>query len=313
VRTIGANLLSAAALSTFLGQVHAPAAIAGSSEVTLIADAARCGIAQRGAVAVAALGGLPVVTVSANEQPVTLILDTGAERTVLTAAAAKRIDAQTPRIEFQRQLHGIAGALSTGEVELRSFNIGAVAIPWRRAVVVPSVPASIEGLLGVETLSDFDIDLDMPRQRLGLYQKQTCSTAVPAWTGSHTGIETGESRGRHLFFPLLLDDHPVVAFVDTGSQRSVLAARAAYAVGLTDAALARDRSVTLQSAAAAQVTGHLHRFSRLAIGAEVIRDPEVVVSNLQLADADMIIGMDIIGSRRLWLSYGSHKIFLSSR
>jgi hypothetical protein len=61
------------------------------------------------------------------------------------------------------------------------------------------------------------------------------------------------------------------------------------------------------------VTGHLHRFSKLAIGAEVIRDPEVVVSNLQLADADMIIGMDIIGSRRLWLSYGSHKIFLSSR
>jgi predicted aspartyl protease len=283
----------------------------------LIADAARCGITQRGTVAVAVLGGLPVITVSANEQPVTLIIDTGAERTVLTAAAVKRIDAQTPRIEFQRQLHGIAGALSTREVELRSFNIGAVAIPWRRALVgpitVPSAPASIDGLLGAETLSDFDIDLDMPRQRLGLYQKQTCSTAVPAWAGSHTGIETGESRGRHLFFRLLLDDHRIVAFVDTGSQRSVLAVRAAYALGLTDAELARDRPVTLQGAAAAQVTGHLHRFSKLAIGAEIIRDPEVVVSNLQLADADMVIGMDIIGSRRLWLSYGSHKIFLSSR
>src|SRR5258706_4334427 len=78
-RTIGANLLSAAALSTFLGQVHAPAAIAGSSEVALIADALGCGITQRGTVAVSAVGGLPVITVSANEHPVTLILDTGAE------------------------------------------------------------------------------------------------------------------------------------------------------------------------------------------------------------------------------------------
>ncbi len=317
LRTIGAKLLSAATFSIFLGQAHASAASPGSVEFAVVADTPGCGITQRGTVAVSSLSGLPVITLLANGHPITLILDTGAERTVLTAAAVQRINAQSPRIEFQRQLHGISGVLSTREVELRSFNVGAVAIPWRRALVapitLPNVPASIDGLLGAETLSDFDIDLDMPHQRLGLYQKQTCSTAAPAWAGSHTGIETGQSRGRRLFFPLLLDDHRIIAFVDTGSQRTVLAARAANAFGLTDAALERDRPLTLQGAATVQLAGHLHQFSRLAIGAEVIRDPEVAVSNLQLADADMVIGMDLIGSRRLWLSYGSLKIFLSSR
>jgi predicted aspartyl protease len=315
---MGASLLSAATLSAFaLGQALAPAATPRSGEVALAAETFGCGITQRGTVAVSALGGLPVITLSANGQPVTLILDTGAERTVLTAAAVQRINAQSPRIEFQRQLRGIAGVLSTREVELQSFSVGAVAIPWRRAVVapitLPNVLAAIDGLLGAETLSDFDIDLDMPHQRLGLYQKQSCSTAAAAWAGSHTGIATGQSRGRHLFFPLLLDDHRIIAFVDTGSQRTVLAARAAHALGLTDAVLARDRPITLQGAATGQLAGQLHRFSKLAIGAEVIRDPEVAVSDLHLADADMVIGMDLISSRRLWLSYGSLKIFLSSR
>src|SRR5437870_3116839 len=61
-----------------------------------------CGTRRIGEISIATVGRTPLITVSANDTPVTLILDTGAERTVLTPAAAERIRAQPPRITFQR-------------------------------------------------------------------------------------------------------------------------------------------------------------------------------------------------------------------
>jgi hypothetical protein len=42
----------------------------------------------------------------------------------------------------------------------------------------------------------------------------------------------------------------------------------------------------------------------------VVRDPEIIVTDLKLSDADLVLGVDFLSSRRLWLSYGSHRIFL---
>ena len=71
--------------------------------------------------------------------------------------------------------------------------------------------------------------------------------------------------------------------------------------------------MTVLGAAAEQLDGHVHRFSQLAIGTEVIRDPEIGVTDLRLSDADLVLGVDFLQSRRVWMSYGSQQIFLSRR
>ena len=259
-----------------------------------------------------------MVTLTANGHAVTLILDTGAERTVLTPDVAERIGAQRPRIEFQRRLHGIAGDLPSREVELRSFAAGAVAIPWRRVLVAPVkmakiFPTPLDGLLGADSLSDFDIDLDLPRHQMTFYQRQSCETAAPNWTGPYISVSTGRSRGEHLFFPAQLDGHRLTAVIDTGSQVTVLATASARALGVTNEQLSKDRSVTTQGVAGEPRSARVHRFARLEIGSLIVRNPEVVVADLNLNDADILLGVDFLRSRRLWLSYGSRRIFLSSR
>jgi len=42
-------------------------------------------------------------------------------------------------------------------------------------------------------------------------------------------------------------------------------------------------------------------------------DPEIVVADMKLREADLVLGVDLLSSRRLWLSYGSRRIFISSR
>jgi predicted aspartyl protease len=283
-----------------------------------IAAAGGCGAVRLGETTVATLRNAPIVTLSANGVPVTLVIDTGAEGTILTPAAAQRIGAQRPRIEFQRQLHGLAGTLQTSEVELRSFTVGDVAIPWRRVRVAPVNVANVfsgplDGVLGADSLSSFDVDLDLPGHRMALYEKQTCPGAAPAWTEPYTRINAGRSRGDHLFFPVQLDGHRTDAFVDTGSQFTVLSTQAALALGVGATVLARDRVATVRGAAAEQLAAHVHRFSQLEIGTETIRNPEIIVTDVRLSDADLVLGIDFLRPRRIWLSYGSQQIFIMRR
>ncbi len=314
--------------ATWLGAVTAALApaVGYSSEpsrpsaVSLAADAVGggCGTSRIGEITVATLRNAPIVTLSANGTPVTLLLDTGAEWTILTPAVAKRIGATTPRIEFQREIRGLSATLGTREVELRSFTAGAVAIPWRRvrvaAVNTPSIfSGPLDGVVGADTLSNFDIDLDLRRHQLAFYTKQTCPTAAPAWKEPYLRIAAGRSFSNRLFFPVQLDGHRLAAFIDTGAQLSVLSTRAAAALGVTEAVLARDRATVTLGAAAERLNSHVHRFTRLELGSEVVRSPEFVVADFKLSDADLVLGIDFLGSRRVWWSYGSQQIFLSRR
>lgn len=248
--------------------------------------------------------------------PVDFLLDTGAERTVLTPAAAQRIGAQPPRIEFDRRMHGIAGSLPIREVELRRFTIGGVAIPWRRIAVAPATLPSVffgplDGLLGADVLSFFDVDIDLPRHRMILHEQPSCPFAAPDWAEPFVAIDTGRSAGEHLFFPVHLDGRAIVAIIDTGAKITTLSTKIAMALGVSDAMLARDRSITLRGAAGESVTARVHRFSQLEVGRDATHDPEIAVATLNLRDADLVLGFDFVSSRRMWLSYGSHRIFLS--
>ena len=284
----------------------------------VVAAAGGCGTARLGQTTVATLRNAPIVTLLANGMPVTMLLDTGAETTILTPGVAKRLGAQRPQVEFDRQLRGVAGSLQTSEVELHNFAIGGVAIPWRRVRVAPINVASVfsgplDGVLGADSLNSFDIDLDLPNNRITFYSKQTCPGAAPAWTEPYIAIAAGRSKGDHLFFPVQLDGHKINAFIDTGSQSTVLSTSAALALGLTPVLLARDRAAILRGAGPEELSGRVHRFARLEIGGEAIRNPEIIVAGLNLSDADLVLGIDIVRSWRIWLSYGAQKIFLLRR
>src|ERR1700726_2435284 len=88
-----------------------------------------CGTIRLAETAVAMLDNQPIIKVFANSATVLLLLDTGAEATVLTPAAA-----QQARV-MGRQMHGITGDIPAGELELRSFTIGGVEMPRKRVRV----------------------------------------------------------------------------------------------------------------------------------------------------------------------------------
>jgi predicted aspartyl protease len=274
-----------------------------------------CGTIRLAETSVAILGNQPIVRVFANSTAVLLLLDTGAEATVLTPGAAQRIGAQHARVELRSQMHGITGDIPAGELEVRNLTIGGVEILRRRVRVGPieivnALSGPLDGVLGADILHSFDIDLDLPERRMILYQGQSCASASPAWAQPYARIAAGRSPSNRLFFPVQLDGRRISALFDSGAQFSVLSTRSALALGVNEAVMARDPSVTVRGADGQQLRAHAHRFFRLEVDGEVIRNVEIDVTEISLNEADLMLGIDLLGSRRIWISYGSQQLFL---
>ena len=145
-----------------------------------------CGIRPFAEVPVAVSQNTPLVQARINGNPVTLLLDTGAERVLLTQDAVKRLGLT---IDTSRSFteSGAGGAFSSFAAQVRDFEFAGLAIPDHPVSALPyALPANsrepVDGLLGVTVLSAFDIDMDLPKQKMILYGGLVCSdTVIPPW------------------------------------------------------------------------------------------------------------------------------------
>jgi predicted aspartyl protease len=232
----------------------------------------------------------------------------------MTAAAAQRLGVES-HYEYPRRMRSLDGAVASGDARLRSLGLGETALANFRVLVGPVLlpgPAGkpLDGLLGADFFSSFEVDLDLVHDRMVLYGGLPCAIAAPPWSHPYTTISVNRSLHDHLFFPVNLDGHRLAAFIDTGAEVSAVDAAAALALGVTSAALNRDPVANLRGAGSEVVASRVHRFARLEIGGEALRHPVIAVTNLRLQDADLVLGIDFLRLRRVWLSYGSRRIFL---
>lgn len=266
---------------------------------------------------VTSLGNIPIVTAHINGGTADFLFDTGAERSIMTAAAAKRLGVAA-HFEYARRMRSLGTAVSGGDARLSSFRLGGMPVGNFSILVGPvALPAiggkPIDGLLGADFLGDYEVDLDLPHGRITLFTPPLCPMTAPPWGGSYATIEANRSLHDRLFFPVRLDGHSLSALIDTGAQLTTLDAESAAAVGVTGAALARDPITTLRGAAAEPVNSRAHRFAELQIDGELLRDQTILVTSLGLQDADLVLGADFLRWQRVWLSYASHRIFLEPR
>lgn len=121
------------------------------------------------------------------------------------------------------------------------------------------------------------------------------------------------TAARNFRIPAMLDGQPVVATIDTGAANTLVDRRAALRLGVTEAALAADQGVAGHGVATADATIRVHRFNRLQIGAETATDPVLGVVDLPTQAGDLLIGMNYLRGRKLWLPLSSQRIDISVR
>jgi predicted aspartyl protease len=280
--------------------------------VVTSAAAADCGSKASVGLPITFVSDLPVISLMVRNEPVSFILDTGAERTIIAPALAKRLHLRQDRA-YPRQLRSLGGAVTGGDVELPGLAAAGVALPNFGAWVGADLPpiAGVDGLLGADILSRFDVDLDLPHDYVRLYDNPACSPAQ-VWHQPYTAIAANRSLHDRLFFKALLDGQPIAAVFDTGARRSVLDTRAAGVAAGAGRMVDAGPAIALHGMGG-NVEGHMYRFRQLRLAGEQVADPALVVAPLDLEDADLLLGVDFLRTRRVWLSYRSHRIYLTTR
>ncbi len=244
--------------------------------------------------------GYPIVPAVIAGRSVTLLLDTGAQGMLVTPEAAASLALP---LRGMVPMFGTGGSREARVVLLPGLRLGDTPMPDQLAPVAPlpvdfRLQPPLAGLLGASLLSAFDLDIDVPAGRLTLYLPSECE---PPFRGAVLPLEV-TPRGEP-FVPVLVNGQPLLALLDTGTRATILSDATARRLGV---------QAPVSANVAEGVDGERraigHTRVRLAIGDVPAVETPVSVSALQLDRGDMLLGLDAIVQRRVWLSYARGRV-----
>ena len=273
-----------------------------------------CRITHVADIPIQMVGNVPLVDVRINDHPAKLLLDTGAETVVIRDTSFDRLDL---RRNYQALTYstGIGAQTSNWPTQPAAVALGSITLPPAPLFVsvipihLPG-PDQLDGLLGSQVLSGYDVDVDMPARRLGLYERRLCPDGPPPFAGASNTVPAEGNRAYKLTVPITLDGVVITAQLDTGASRTLVDTQAA---GLTDADLAGDRGLQVAGVGPVGLSMRLHRFKQMQIGSDTVERPLLVVGALRRNGYDALFGTDYWRTHRVWISYGSRRVYIGPR
>jgi hypothetical protein len=274
---------------------------------------------------------LMTVAASVDDRPVKLVVDTGAIPTQLWAATVKKLD--YPADIGRQRYMDLAGRYSEGGTLVSKF---ALASMWtgRNSLHVSPDPgqphADSDGLLGLDMMQRFDIDLDFAHQELNYFTPETCKGAGIYWNPQTiTSVQMVNYAGL-VYVPVTLDGEIIVALLDTSADRTFLnPAVASKYFGLTADSLEAGNV----SEGGALIKVGVHKFSHLTFGGLTANNPEIAIPfdvltqstrefhaskvardrfNLSEIMPDMVIGMDMLKYSHLYISFQNQRVYIAA-
>jgi predicted aspartyl protease len=260
---------------------------------------------------------LVLAPVSINGQPVPAIIDTGAQVSAITESAVTRLGLLGD--PFHSSL--LAGVGGEGTVqndaivdrfELAGYDPGSGHYP------VFAIPFDSKGheplgaLVGDDMLSHFDIDLDVANGKAILYDPDRCEAPPPEWRANAVSVPLTRSfQSGRLAVDVKLDGHDLRAMIDSGAAFTVLDLPAAERLGVTREVLSHDPGGEGAGAAGVAFHGTMHSFRTLEIAGERFDGPRIAVLDRELAEADMLLGLDWLRAHHVLISFRRRVMFIA--
>lgn len=268
---------------------------------------------RRAEVPVRVRDGFPLVPATVGATPVTLLLDTGAQGMLVTPEAAAALGLP-PDPGVTTRMFGTGGFRDVPNVVLQNLRLGGALVPAHSTPVaaLPGVPTTeppLAGLLGAPLLAAYDLDLDVPGGRMTLYESNGCGATPPPIPGPVTTLPLEVTPAGEAFLPVRINGETLLALLDTGSRATLLTTDAARRLGLAGPVSAN----TARGVDNAAMPLSHHRVREMRVGEDVVPNAPVSVAPLQLGRGDMLLGLDYLGRRRVWVSYRTGRVVIGLR
>jgi aspartyl protease len=229
--------------------------------------------------------------------PFQFVLDTGANRTVLTPRLVDTLGLEIAAKDHVT-LSGVTGSASVPTVLVDHLKVGDVELKRERLPVADSLSEDTQGILGVDALAGTRIVIDFVRSRIQIRKAR------------HEGLMDGLTRvpaecrfRRLLMIKASVGRIPVSAVIDTGSQYTLGNAALREKLGLPSQRAASKLTDVIGETLARQV-GERRLVPVLRMGSAVqVARPAVIFGDFHVfklwrleSQPAVVVGMDMIGT-----------------
>ncbi len=250
-----------------------------------------------------------------NTKPANFIIDTGADYTLLTTTAANRLNLPNTLIPGATA-DVIGGAQHISRTQIGELIIGSAVLRNRALPVIDSpMPTAIaDGSLGMDFLSNFDVDFDLANNAVNLYHAypgcadidSRLSLSQPLYGVDLIAVPNHATIRR---FAVTIGGQTFMAQFDSGSSVSVIFRDAAARLGMTDLAFIHLRNNTARGFGTALVPAAYLSLNTITIGALTLNHmPIEVVDQDKKSGPDILIGLDFATKVHVWMKQSGHKL-----
>jgi predicted aspartyl protease len=270
---------------------------------------------------------LPVIDGEINGQKVAILIDSGAERSVVTRSATTRLMLSRYDVSSTR-MYAVGTDRPIEAVRIDEMRIGpAMRRNWS-VLLAPEhdFASGISLVLGEDFFSTVDVEFDFPNRAVRLYQPKDCEGVSLAYWAKGGAGEAALETGPRPMFTVAVNGRSMLALLDTGASVSALTLSHAARYGVTPKTPGVTTAGCSVGIGRKPVDYWASPFESFAIGNEIIRNPTLRFADIfrdiaftqtgggstYFADLpQMVLGVDFLRTHRVYVARSQRKLYFT--
>lgn len=229
--------------------------------------------------------------------PYNFLVDTGAERTVISRELASQLRLSSGRSAI---LHSVMGANDVNTVHIPNLKVSSNVISVVDAPSLGAANIGADGMLGIDSLKSQRVLFDFKAKTMSITPS---NQPLERMDGDTIVVRARSRNGRLIFTQAKIDGRKVTVIVDTGSQVSL--ANLALQRALTKRGHSLlPQTVTIESVTGEQMSAGVARVPEIELGGVKLRDLSIA-----FADAHIFRQLDLEDRPALLLGMNALRAF----
>jgi clan AA aspartic protease (TIGR02281 family) len=262
-----------------------------------------------------------------NGQKIGILIDTGADVSLVQRSAATRLG--LTRYRARGRFFGIGGETYAETVHIDEFRIGeGVRKNWQVLVAGEgSFSDDVAVLLGDDFFQQVDLEFDLAHNAVRLYETRDCDGVSLAYWATEPAGEVPIEAGSSIRLTVAINGKPVRAQLDSGVGYSMLSKADAARLGVTPESPGVVAAGCVRGLGEKQTDSWFGQFESFAIGNETIRNPRIRFADMwqhvtytktgsRLPSPvaglpDLLLGADFLRAHRVLVARSQRKMYFT--
>jgi tetratricopeptide (TPR) repeat protein/predicted aspartyl protease len=281
----------------------------------LASVAAECKIGKIAELPVTMNGLRPMVTAQIDGVDSQFIADSGAFYSMISPASAAELKLRVMPANIH--IRGITGSTEASVTTVKEFRLAGVPIHNVQFIVGGSQPGHAVGLLGQNVFHLADVEYDLAHGAIRLLKPDGCDKSVMAYWAQNgqaysvMDISWATQAQPHTTGTALVNGAKIRVLFDTGSAFSMLGLRAAQRAGVTPDSAGVVKAGLIGGVGSRSEQMWIAPVDSFKIGDEEVKQTKLRFGDVNLPDADMLIGTDFFLSHRIYVASSQRKLYFT--